>query len=85
MTISMTAGETFPSCGARNIIVYHDCIRFPTQAGRIRQGRASAAIPAALTPHTAAAAGAARRYGETGMECQPGTYYAVPGETRALV
>ena len=49
------------------------------QVGRIRQGRASVAMPAAPTP-----AGAARRYSGTGMECLPGTYYAVPGETRAL-
>ena len=84
MTVSMTAGATYPSCVALKKIVYHDGIRVHTQAGRIKQGRASVAMPAAPTPRTAAAAGAARRYGGTGMECLPGTYYAVPGETRAL-
>ena len=72
LTMSMTAGETSRAF-------------FPMQAGRIRQGRASAAMPAPMPRTAAAAAGAARRYGGTGMECQPGTYYAVTGETRALV
>ena len=85
MFVSMLAGETSTSCGALNELVYHDGIQVPTQAGHIRQGRASAAMPAAATPRTAAAAGAARRNGGTGMECPAGTYYAVPGETRALV